>query len=100
MLQIFKPIVDKLHAHASGCKKAIGECYVCNKNMEWFGSLPLQVLSAVLEEPVIPAILKQSLSEIVADKLISDLEGMDLSKIHRKSLVLRLAASRVIENIR
>ena len=39
-----------LHEHARACKKALGECLVCKRNMRWFEELPPQVLSQVLEE--------------------------------------------------
>ena len=40
----------KLHEHARKCKQAPGDCEVCKRNMKWFGELPPQVLSQVLEE--------------------------------------------------
>ena len=43
-------VAGKLHEHARACKKALGECLVCKRNMRWFEELPPQVLSQVLEE--------------------------------------------------
>ena len=40
----------KLHEHARKCKQSPGDCEVCKRNMKWFGELPPQVLSQVLEE--------------------------------------------------
>jgi len=41
---------EALHQHARGCKKPLGECKTCQRGVEWFGALPKNQLSEVLED--------------------------------------------------
>lgn len=45
-----KQLAKAKWTHAAGCKKAPDECAACMSNIEWFASLPAQVLSDVLAE--------------------------------------------------
>lgn len=51
------PDVEKLKAeaasrqeHAKKCKKSLDDCWICQRNVEFFASLPLNVLTLVTEE--------------------------------------------------
>lgn len=36
--------------HARGCKKALADCSTCVATVEWFRSLPANVLNQVIED--------------------------------------------------
>ena len=45
-----KVVAKGWHDHARSCKKAPDQCQICKSGISWFGELPPQVLSQVLEE--------------------------------------------------
>lgn len=45
-----RDIASRRHEHAAKCKKSIDDCVICKLNIQWFGELPLPLLSQVLQE--------------------------------------------------
>jgi hypothetical protein len=41
---------DKSAAHARACKKPLDSCATCQATVQWFATLPLPMLSLVLED--------------------------------------------------
>lgn len=49
-MQMIRKNAEARHEHARDCRKPLDACKLCKQNVEWFGALPVNVLSDVLAE--------------------------------------------------